>query len=213
MKNLFYSLTILILFSAALSRADEKPTTATPAAPAPAPTAPKRDFSNVKIAFMDPYIVLDKSKEWAEQAEIIKSDFETRAKTIQSLEMEKQKIEKELENMGNAATPAARENKQKKLLSIQNDIMIEQRAAQEIPQQRVQMAQMEILKKIENAAQKIAKDLGIDIVLAGGTLYVNERLDITQLIADELNKGYKPVLKPAAKPTTPVAKPAPTPAK
>ncbi len=208
MKNVLYSLTALTLLSSALICADEKTavTTATPAT-IPAPTK-KQDFTNVKIAFMDPYGVLDKSKEWEAQAETIKADFESRAKAIQAMDAERQKLETELANMGNAATASARENKQKKLLSLQSEIEIEKRAAQEIPQQRAQMAQMEILKKIEAAAQKIAKELGIDVILAGSTIYTNERIDITQLIADELNKSYKPApkaVKPAATPAKPAA--------
>lgn len=196
MKNLLYSLTALTLLTSAVTFADDVK---------PATTAGKKDFSNVKIAVMDPYGVLDKSKEWEAQADIIKNDIEKRAKNIQAMETQKQNKMAELKNMGNAASETAKENKQKELMSLENNIQIEQRAAQEIPQQRAQAAQMEILKKIEAAAQKIAKDLGIDIVLAGSTIFVADRVDITQLIADEINKSFKPAVKPAT--------PAPAPAK
>lgn len=188
MKKLVYSFIALTLLSSAISCADEAK---------PATTASKKDFTNVKIAVMDPYGVLDKSKEWEVQAEAIKTDIETRAKTIQSMETEYKKKQSELANMGAAATAKAKEDRQKELLSLQNRIEIEQRAAQEIPQQRAQMAQMEILKKIEAAAQKIAKEHGVDVVLAGSTIYVADRVDITQMVVDEINKSFKPAAKPA----------------
>ena len=185
MKKLAYSFIALTLLSSAISCADEAKAVT---------TASKKDFTSVKIAVMDPYGVLDKSKEWEVQAEAIKTDIETRAKTIQSMETEYKKKQSELANMGAAATAKAKEDR---LLSLQNRIEIEQRAAQEIPQQRAQMAQMEILKKIEAAAQKIAKEHGVDVVLAGSTIYVADRVDITQMVVDEINKSFKPAAKPA----------------
>lgn len=199
MNKLLYSLSVLTLLASASVHADETAK--------PAPSAAKKDFTNVKIAVVDIYAVFDKSKEGADLQESIKADMERRIKNIQAMDAEKSKIEAELSAAGaNVLSGEAREKRQKKLLSLKNEIMIEQQAAQEIPQQRAQMAQMDMLKKIETTTQKIAKNLGIDVVLAGSTIFVADRVDITQMVVDDLNSNYKP-----AKAATP-AKPA-TPAK
>ncbi|MGE0009691.1 MAG: OmpH family outer membrane protein [Candidatus Babeliales bacterium] len=200
MKKLLYSITALSLVTVATcpAMAVDTPKPATSAATS------KKDFTNVKIAVVDIYAVFDKSKEGADLQQSIKADMEKRIANIQAMESEKQKIESELSGAGaNVLSGEAREKRQKKLLSLKNEIMIEQQAAQEIPQQRAQMAQMDMLKKIETTTQKIAKNLGIDVVLAGSTIFVADRIDITQMIVDELNSNYKPAVKPAAKPATP----------
>jgi len=146
MKHVLYSLTALTLLSSAFTYTDEAK---------PVVVALKKDFSNVKIAYMDPYGVLEKSKEWEAQAEIIKNDFEARVKTIQGMEVKKQKLEAELTSMGNAATATAKENKQKEILSLMNNIKIEQQAAQEIPQQRAQNEQAFEPTNIKRETKKI----------------------------------------------------------
>lgn len=204
MKKLFYSLAVVALMAPAINAAEDQKIVAKVATPASASvkvTADKtvdKNFSGVKIAFMEPYGVLDKSDEWKVVAETIKADIEQRTQKITKMTIDYQKKEAELKSMGNAVSPAAKEKKQKELLSLKNSIEIEQRAAQEIPQQQAQMAQMSMLKKVEAAANKIAKEYGIDIVLAGSTIYVADRIDITQLVADELNKNYKPAAKKVA---------------
>lgn len=196
MKKLLYSFTALTLLANSALVADAQKA-ATKAAPVIKTTtvkksAPEKNFSNVKIGFIDPYGVLEKSKEWQAKSDMLRAGVEERAKKIAKLEADLQKKTAELKNMGNAAKQSAKEEKGKELLSLENSIMIEKRALQEIPQQQAQAAQYEILKKIETVSKKIAESNKIDTVLAGSTIYVNNRIDITDLVADELNKSFTP---------------------
>lgn len=206
MKKLFYTLVAVALMAPALNADDQKQVAKvakaiTPASASVKTTADKKaekNFANVNIAFMEPYGVLDKSKEWEAQADKIKADIEKRTQKITKMVADFQKKDAELKSMGNVASASAKEKKQKELLSLKNSIEIEQSAAKEIPQQQAQMAQMGMLKKIEAAAKKIRKAHSIDIVFAGSAIDVAERIDITQLVADELNKNYKPADKVTA---------------
>lgn len=153
--------------------------------------ATKKDFTNVRTAALDMYKVLEGSKEGAALNESIKAEINKRQKKIQTLAAEFSKLEDELKKGASAMSKSALEERQSKLMSLGNDIQIQEKAAEKAIQEMSQDHQMTLLKKVESAIQKIAKRENIDLVIAGATLYTSARVDITQLVIDELDASFK----------------------
>jgi outer membrane protein len=182
MKKYIISLSMLVLcFNA---QAQEAPKTTAPT------TAPKSDFNNLKIAFVDPYRALEMSDEWKDEQKRIQAELQEQVKNYQKLEESFRAKQQELQNMGSAASESARKTKETELMKLQKQIMIERQVLEESSNQVMQEPQMKILKKIEETVNAIAREEGLDLVLGMGVVYASAKVDLTQKVMDRLNADY-----------------------
>ena len=79
-------------------------------------------------------------------------------------------------------------------------MQIKKQTLQEYAERVSQEAQMKILKEIEKTTKEIAEEQNIDIVLAGGILFVDEKIDITKEVVSRMNKKYAAKKKKEMKP-------------
>lgn len=198
MKKYIISLSMLVLcFNAQAQEAPAKTTENTA----------KVDFTNLKIAFVDPYRALEMSDEWKSEQKRIQNDLQNQVKNYQRLEESFRTKQQELQNMGSAASESARKSKETELMKLQKEIMIERQVLEESSNQVMQEPQMKILKKIEETVGSIAREEGLDLVLGMGVVYASNKVDLTQRVIDRMNADYAKVQakKPGAAKSTPAS--------
>ena len=146
---------------------------------------------SVKIGYVDPYTIIPSLKQWNDVRAGIQNDLETRTKQIEDLKTLHRTKTNELQSMINAATPQAIEQAKKELSRLAISIQAEEQAFPEHAERTTQEAQMVIFREIELAAKEYALEQGIDFIFAGGAIYVNDKFNISQNIADRMNSKYK----------------------
>lgn len=143
-----------------------------------------------KLCYVDPYRVIPKSKQWEIERIKIQKALEDRTRQIEDLRTAYTTKANELQSKGNLLTDVAKDNALKDLKRLETNIQIEQQSFQEYAERASQEAQIAIFKEIESTAKEYAQANGIDFVLAGGAIYVNEKYDISDIIADIMNQKY-----------------------
>jgi Skp family chaperone for outer membrane proteins len=136
-----------------------------------------------KIATIDPQSVIAKSDQWKDEVEKAQVDFEKRI-----AELQKQKEEFNLK----AKNPASSVERElaKDLAKKQKDIEIEERSLQGELQQKEQEMQQKIAQKVDAAIEVVAKAQGWDAVFPK-FFYASKDIDITNAVAEQMNKDFK----------------------
>ena len=196
MKN--YALSLLLLISSVALRAEDVNLSSKQAIPT------KVAYVNINRIMGED---LDKgSVEWRDIVNGLETELKERGSKIQADVQRGQKLEAELRNpaQNKLTSNESRESKTEELMKLQKSVEIAAQAAQSYQNRVVQEAQASIFAKVEKIVNDIAKAQGWDLVIIGGGIYVNPRIDITDDVLAALNKEYKPKkaapVKPAAKP-------------
>lgn len=179
-------------------------------------------FAQQKVGVVDFLVIKqkyakaqDNEKRLGSAVEGVKADLAARGEKLKKLQSEAESANKDAENptLAEAARTAKKtEAKQKieEFLKSRDEAMrVDQQAGMSL-RQRAQQFEAEIIKEVSEQSQAVAKEKGLDLVLAkGGTLYSAPALDISEDVVQRLNKAYaaNPV-----NPETPVSAEAPKPA-
>ena len=201
MKN--YALSLLLLISSVALHAEDVNLSSKQAIPT------KVAYVNINRIMGED---LDKgSDEWRDIVNGLETELKERGSKIQADVQRGQKLEAELRNpaQNKLTSNESRESKTEELMKLQKSVEIAAQAAQSYQNRVVQEAQASIFAKVEKIVNDIAKAQGWDLVIIGGGIYVDPRIDITNAVLDALNKEYKPkkaAAKPAAKPAAKATK-------
>lgn len=144
----------------------------------------------LKIRYVEPYIIIPKLEQWNDERLKIQKELENRTKQIEDLKTAYTTKATELQSKGNILSEIGKTNAIKELNRLETDIKFEQQSFQETAERTSQEAQKAIFREIETAAKEYAQKNGIDFVFAGGAIYVNDNYDISDMIADIMNKKY-----------------------
>lgn len=136
-----------------------------------------------KVATIDPQGVIAKSDQWKEEVEKAQIDFEKR---IADLQREKEDFNTRAKGAGSAAERELAKDLAKK----QKNIEIEERSLQMELQQKEQEMQQKIAQKVDAAIEVIAKAQGWDAVFPK-FFYASKDIDLTNAVAEQMNKDYK----------------------
>lgn len=167
-----------------------------------------------KVAYVDINKIMNEnltgSHEFRDRVTELQSELKDRYNKIQSEVARGQKLEAEVRNPDKSkwASSESRESKTEELMKLQKNLEISAQAAESYQMKKFQEIQNEIVGKIEKIAKEIAVQQGWDLVIVGGGIYVNPRVDITDDVLSALNKAYKPTKKAAPKPAAKTIKPA-----
>jgi len=187
-------LLLCILSSAVTTIIKADPNQNTPTAQKTALTAQTVTTNSItesaKIRYVDPYKIIPKLEQWNDERVKIQKELDTRAKQIEDLKTAYSTKANELQSKGNLLSEAGKANGIKELNRLETDIKFEQQSFQETAERTSQEAQVAIFREIEAAAKEYAQAQSIDFVFAGGAIFVNEKYDISDTIADIMNKKY-----------------------
>ncbi len=178
-------------------------------------------FAQQKVGVVDFLVIkqkyakaVDNEKQLNGAVEGVKADLSARGDKLKKLQGEAESANKDAENptLAEAARSAkkaeANQKIQEFLKSREEAMRVDQQAGMML-RQRAQQFEAEIVKDVSAKAELVAKEKGLDLVLAkGGTLYSAPSLDISEEVVKRLNEAYaaNPV-NPSA-PVTPAAEPA-----
>jgi len=167
-------------------------------------TTAQQTKKNAEIRYVDPYKIIPKLEQWNDERARIQKDLDARSRQIEDLKVAYSTKANELQTKGNLLSEAGKNNAIKELSRLETDIKFEQQSFQETAERVSQEAQVVIFREIETVAKEYAQANGIDMIFAGGAIYVNEKYDISDTIANMMNKKYlaqkaKTATKPAAK--------------
>ena len=158
----------------------------------------------VKIGFVDPYKVLQGLEQWKDEGMRIQKELQAKNQQIEDKKAAYTTKINALQGMGTTAKPEVIDAKKYELKQLANEIELMSQSLQERAERVAQEAQMAVFKDIELASQEVALEMGFDIVLAGGVLYVSPKLDISSELVSKMNSKYaakkKQEQKTAAKP-------------
>ena len=173
-------------------------------------------FAQQKVGIVDFQVIKQKyakavenEKRLTKDVEGVKADLAARGEKLNKLKAEAEAANKDVENPTLAETARAAKNteatqKIQEFLKSRDEAMRVDQQAGTLIRQRAQQFEMEIVKEVSEQAAAVAKEKGLDLVLAkGATLYSADSLDISQVVVDRLNSAH------AANPVNPVAPLAP----
>lgn len=160
-------------------------------APAPSMVTMPNPSDALKIRFVDPYKVIQGLEQWKDEGMRIQKELQTRNDVIEEKKTLYGKKANELQSMGSTAKQSVKDAKREDLLTLQNDIQIKTQSLQEYAERVSQEAQMSVFKEIEAATHEVALEMQLDLVLAGGALYVSEKIDVSQVVVEKMNIKYQ----------------------
>jgi Skp family chaperone for outer membrane proteins len=172
-----------------------------------------KDLVKKVVAFIDPMAIIQKQPdELKDENERIKKEYDRRVKEFNTLKETVMKKEAELKAIENTLNDAAKEKRKEELVNLYTQAQLKEKGLQEYMQRVYQELEGKMLKKIQAAADEIARQEGLIIVLAGGIVYSDEKLDISDKVFKKMNEQYnQEKKKKGAKPEAPIAAENPTP--
>jgi outer membrane protein len=149
-----------------------------------------KDVIKETMGYIDPFIILEQSDEYKDELKNIEKELEGRKQQLKSLEEAAMKKKTEIETMGNALNETAKDRKREEFGQIEAQYRIKLQSAQEYAEKADQQARMKVLKKIQEEAMSLAKEENRILVLAGGVIYGEQPVDLTQKVLTRLNANY-----------------------
>jgi outer membrane protein len=145
-------------------------------------------LADTKIAVVNEARILQESTQAKQSNATIKSEFEGTAQEIErlqkELDAEDQDLQKNRMTMSESQLKAKQQALQKKFTEYQK----KQMAFQQSLQKRQSEELNKLREKAYSAVVKISKDEGYDLVLSGGVIYSNPKLDITDQVLQTMGK-------------------------
>lgn len=169
-----------------------------------------KDTIQSLLAFVDPYSILQKLDEVKDAEQKLKADLEAKERQIVDIQNKIKQKEAEFQAKAPALSPDAREKYQSDIMSLRAQGQTKLEGLQAFMQQAQQELEMRFLKKIQEAAEEIANEEGIILVQGAGIVYGSKALNISDKVSARMNKKYgeekrksmKPVITPAAQPSS-----------
>jgi Skp family chaperone for outer membrane proteins len=160
-----------------------------------------KDTVNSMLAFVDPYFILSQVDEAKAAGEKLKSDLDTRERQIIEIQNKIKQNEEDLRTKGSGMSMEAREKKNTEIIGLRAQGQSKLEALQVFMQQAQQELEMRFLKKIQETADEIAKDMGLVLVHGAGIVYGSKALNISDKVVARMNKKYADEKRASMKPT------------
>lgn len=157
------------------------------------------------LAFVDPYFILSQLEEVKDAERKLKGDLEMKEKQLIDIQSKIKQKEEELRTKASALSPDARERYQADIMSLRAQGQTKLEGLQAFMQQAQQELEVRFMKKIQEAADEIAQEKGIILVHGSGVVSASKALDISQKVAERLNKKYADEKRKSMKPAVTTA--------
>ena len=147
--------------------------------------------AETRIAVVDGRRALISSKEGRKAEKILKSLMESKKKQIAPLEVELKRQREEFESQKYVLSRSAVEDRQLELLKRQRDLERSMREAQDDLEIEQRKLMQPLLKQVEEVVAKLGKKKKFTLILeksSPGVLYLDDAIDITDLVIQKLNE-------------------------
>ncbi|HTL48185.1 MAG TPA: OmpH family outer membrane protein [Verrucomicrobiae bacterium] len=138
--------------------------------------------------YVDVAVLFDEYQKTKDNDEVLKNLGQSKEQERDTLVNEVRAIKDEMVLLNDDAKTAKQEALDEKIRKLQD---FDQSAKRELGEKRNKLVR-EIFKDIDDTVQRFGERKGYDMILnERALLYRNPKLDVTQEILKELNKGYK----------------------
>jgi outer membrane protein len=141
-----------------------------------------------KIGAVDALRVLEKSPQADAARQMIEKEFAPRDKQLVAEQKKIRDLEEKLNKDGAIMSEQERTKLERDIVNSKRDLKRSQDEFREDLNFRRNEEFAKIQKKIALAVQQIAKDQGFDLILDAGVVYASTKVNITDLIIEELKK-------------------------
>jgi len=145
-------------------------------------------MADTKIAVVNEARILQESAQAKQSNAAIKSEFEGQGQEIARLQKELETADQDLQKNRMTLSESQLKAKQQELQKKFTEYQKKQVAFQQSLQKRQSEELSKLQEKAYSAVVKIAKDEGYDLVLSGGVIYSNPKLDITDKVLQTMGK-------------------------
>jgi outer membrane protein len=149
--------------------------------------------TNIEIRFIDSFDVMGGCKEGMKA----RQDLEVKREVLSTeLQKEEQKIThtmSEYKGKSSMLSDTAREKEEKKLMRMEREYKNKIQESEEELKIDMQKKTENLARNVDQAVIKVAQTESVDVIvdkMTGRAIYVNERLDFTAQVKNEMNKQY-----------------------
>lgn len=152
-------------------------------------------FGQVKMRYIDSNKILATLPEAKELQNKLQKLQETYRSEYQQLVQQYQEQAKQLETQSLLLSPEKKAEKQRQLQDLAAKIQqyeAEKFGAQGEYYKKSQELQQPLIEKIQKVVEKIAQQNGYDVIIdvaTAGLVYINPKLDVTDIVIEELQKA------------------------
>jgi len=144
-----------------------------------------------KIGFVNLPKLLEGSPQRQAASERVEKEFATRKEKIENIATRIKATEADLKRNADTMSSSQLKAKERKMIALQRELKREQ----EYFNEDLSLRNNEELKELQNVIfqtiEKVAKREGYDLVLAEGIAYYSDKVNITNLILEQLKKDFK----------------------
>ena len=144
-----------------------------------------------KIGFVDLPRLLQDSPQRQDASARVEKEFSARKQEIETLATKAQALDAELKRNAESMSTSQLKKKERQLVSMQREIKREEQYFNEDLSLRNNEELVELQKVIFKTIEKVAKREGYDMVFAEGIAYYSDKVNITDLVLEQLKKDFK----------------------
>ncbi len=147
--------------------------------------------AELRIGFVNPAVLLQKSPQAKAASKALESEFAPRQKKLMAEQAGIAKLQDKLKRNGEVMSAARREKLQREILTRQRELKRkEQEFGEDLNVRRnAELGKLE--RRIRRAILQVAKDDHYDLIVSDGVLYASKKVDITDKVLRELERQAK----------------------
>lgn len=150
--------------------------------------APAMQAQDIKIGAVNAVRILENSPQAETAREKIQNEFAPRDRRLVEEQKKLKALEDRLAKDGAIMSESERTNLERQIIQMKRDLKRTQDEFRDDLNFRRNEEFGQIQKTILEAIQKVAKDLGYDIVLGEGVIYASKKVDISDQVIEYLKK-------------------------
>lgn len=151
-------------------------------------SATNASAANLKIGVVSAQKVIEEAPQYAEAQQALKKEFEPRDREIDQLKKRVKRLEERLNRDGAVMSEAERLKLEREIRSEAREL---KRASEEFKEDlviRQNQAFERLRQRVIEVIKSIASKNKFDLILSDGVLYASKRVDITDMVLQELRK-------------------------
>lgn len=147
--------------------------------------------AELRIGFVNPAVLLQKSPQAKAASKALESEFAPRQKKLMAAQAGIAKLQDKLKRNGEVMSAARRDKLQHEILTRQRELKRkEQEFGEDLNVRRnAELGKLE--RRIRRAILQVAKDDHYDLIVSDGVLYASKRVDITDKVLRRLEEQAK----------------------
>ena len=146
-----------------------------------------------KIGYVDVRKVVQESDRAAEARQGLQEEVQTRQQELRDKQQRIERLRGELQEQGSLMSEEQRRKKKRKLQEAMRELRRSQKAAQEDLDAEKNQVLQDLYEQVSEIIDRLGETEEFDLILTGpAAMYVNDRVDLTDQVLEELNQESTP---------------------